>query len=92
MITADLHDGEHDDVEGGVGAVEHLPLHAGVQGAHLLVDVLKRKNDILKDGKIVYKNICAASYEEDFTGFGVTKTPFYLKNSLRMKKTCRLQC
>ena len=59
MITADLHDGEHDDVEGGVGAVEHLPLHAGVQGAHLLVDVLKRKNDILKDGKIVYtKHLC----------------------------------
>lgn len=71
MITTDLHDGEHDDVEGGVGAVQHLPLHAGVQGAHLLVDVLKRKKDI-----------CARSYEEDFTGFEqllrVSQTPFYL--------------
>ena len=40
---ADLHDGEHDDVEGGVGAVEHLPLHAAAEGPHLLVDVLKHK-------------------------------------------------
>ena len=45
-MNADLHDGEHDDVEGGVGAVEHLSLHAGAQGPHLLVDVLKRKKDI----------------------------------------------
>ena len=39
--TKYLHDGEHDDVEGGVGAVQHLPPHPGGQGPHLLVNVLE---------------------------------------------------
>ena len=88
---ADLHDGEHDDVEGGVGAVEHLPLDAGAQGPHLLVNVLKCKN--ISKCKLF---ICCKTSQhpltrrilEDLNSFSMTQTPFYLKNSLKIKKTC----
>ena len=68
-MNADLHDGEHDDVEGGVGAVEHLPLHAGAQGPHLLVNILKYHKNITKCKLFILQNILTPSYEEDPRGF-----------------------
>ena len=36
-----LHDGEHDHVEGGVGAVQYFPPHIHTQKSHLFINVLQ---------------------------------------------------
>ena len=36
-----LHDGEHDHVQGGVGAVQYLPPHIHTQKSHLFIYVLQ---------------------------------------------------
>ena len=38
-----LHDGKHDDVEGGVGAVQYLPPHVNIKQSHFFIDFLEIK-------------------------------------------------